>query len=53
MDQWPADVWNQFSQSWTPGFVVIEENDRGYRLRRRSDGSLLPREIVKDNVRHA
>ena len=48
-----AEVWNDLSQSWAPGFNVIEENERGYRVRRRSDGSLLPYEIAKDKVRAA
>jgi biotin operon repressor len=48
-----AEVWNDLSQCWSPGFSVVEENERGYRLRRRSDGSLLPYEIAKDKVRAA
>lgn len=51
MDQWPAEVWNQYTQSWAPGFEVIDDTERGFRIRRRSDGSVLPRDIAKQDVR--
>jgi len=31
-------VWNQFLESWSPGFAVAEVLPLGYRLRRLSDG---------------
>ena len=52
MEQWPAEVWNQYSESWASGFEVVEETERGYRLRRCSDGSMLPDTISRSDVRH-
>jgi hypothetical protein len=52
MEQWSAEVWSRYSQSWTPGFDVVDETDWGYRLRRRADGAMLPTDIAKRDVRH-
>ncbi len=52
MKHWSAEVWSRYSESWAPGFDVVEETERGYRLRRRSDGSMLPNTIPKSDVRH-
>lgn len=52
MEQWSAEVWSRYSQSWMPGFDVVDETDWGYRLRRRTDGAMLPTDIAKSDVRH-
>lgn len=39
-----------FDGSWQPGFVVQEVTDRGYRLLRESDGTVLP-ELPHEQVR--
>jgi hypothetical protein len=39
-----------FDGSWQHGFVVEEVTERGYRLRRESDGTLLP-ELPHEQVR--
>ena len=36
--------------SWQPGFQVAEVTETGYRLRRESDGEVLP-ELPRDRVR--
>ena len=52
MEPWSAEVWSQYSQTWMPGFDVVDETERGYRLRRRTDGAMLPTDIAKADVRH-
>jgi hypothetical protein len=44
-------VRNRFEQRWARGFEVAEVVGDGYRLRRRSDGSLLPAVFDADDVR--
>ena len=39
-----------FDGSWQSGFVVAEVTERGYRLRRESDGTILP-ELPHEQVR--
>ena len=46
-----TEVWNDFTQTWAGDFDVVEETEQGYRLRRRSDGELLPSTIAKNAVR--
>jgi hypothetical protein len=46
-----VEVRSSFDRSWTSGFVVEERGDEGYRLRRRSDDSVLPRLFAFDDVR--
>jgi hypothetical protein len=38
----PVEVHTKFDDSWVPGFEIAEVADSGYRVRRKSDGSLLP-----------
>lgn len=38
----PVEVRTRFDQAWARGFEVAEVDDGGYRLRRNSDGALLP-----------
>lgn len=40
-----------FDGSWSPGFMVEEVAEQGYRLRRRSDGEVLPAAIATSDVR--
>lgn len=37
-----VEVHTGFDRSWSSGFDVAEATDIGYRLRRRSDGTVLP-----------
>lgn len=45
-----VDVRSGLDDSWQVGFVVDEVTDRGYRLRRESDGAVLP-ELPHERVR--
>lgn len=40
-----------FDQSWARGFEVAEDLGDGYRIRRRSDGSVLPAVFADETVR--
>jgi hypothetical protein len=52
-----VEVRSRFDERWTRGFEVAEVVDQGdtaavrYRIRRRSDGSVLPALFVDDEVR--
>ena len=50
-----VEVRSRFDQRWARGFEIEEQvDDQGglrYRLRRRSDGSVLPALFVDDDVR--
>jgi hypothetical protein len=46
-----VEVRQRFDQRWSRGFEVAEEVAEGYRLRRVSDGSLLPVAFEADDVR--
>jgi hypothetical protein len=37
-----VEVVNRFERRWSRGFEVVEVVTGGYRVRRRSDGSVLP-----------
>lgn len=37
-----VEVLNGYQRSWSPGFEVAAVDPRGYRVRRRSDGFVLP-----------
>jgi len=47
-----AEVRTGFDRSWASGFVVEERIEAGYRLRRRTDGRVLPHVFEFDEVRH-
>jgi hypothetical protein len=48
----PVDVRSRFVGSWSRGFEVAEQvAERGYRLRRLSDGTVLPDVFSDDEVR--
>jgi hypothetical protein len=51
-----VEVRSRFEQRWTRGFEVSEvvepeEGSRVYRVRRRSDGSILPVTFTDDDLR--
>jgi hypothetical protein len=50
-----VEVRSRFDRRWARGFevdaVVAEPDDPGYRIRRRSDGAVLPALFVSDEVR--
>jgi hypothetical protein len=47
----PVEVRRRFDYSWARGFEVAEVLDKGYRLKRLSDGTILPAEFDFDEVR--
>jgi len=46
-----VEVHSAFSGRWVQGFEVAECADEGYRLRRRSDDTLLPTVFDRTEVR--
>lgn len=46
-----VEVRNRFEDHWVNGFAVAESGDSGYRLRRLSDGRVLPTWFAHDAVR--
>ena len=48
-----VDVRRRFDGAWARGFEVCEQTDTGYRLRRLSDGSVLPVAFPPLDVRAA
>jgi hypothetical protein len=46
-----VEVRNHFDGSWSSGFEVAEVTEEGYRIRRASDGSVLPTEFATADVR--
>lgn len=47
-----VEVRNRFDGSWSRGFEVASVDEDGrYRIRRRSDGDLLPTPFERDDVR--
>jgi hypothetical protein len=46
-----VEVRSRFDQSWARGFEVAERTDQGYRIKRLSDGVVLPTEFSDDDVR--
>ena len=47
----PVDVRSRYVGSWSRGFEVAEIVGDSYRVRRLSDGSVLPAEFSSDDVR--
>jgi hypothetical protein len=50
-DHEPVEVRSSYEGEWTAGFDVVEEVSTGYRLRRVSDGSVLPGAFATEDVR--
>jgi hypothetical protein len=46
-----VDVRSRYVGAWTSGFEVAEPVKDGYRVRRLSDGSVLPDVFTNDDVR--
>jgi hypothetical protein len=46
-----VEVHTTFDNSWAPGFEVAEVTEDGYRLRRKSDGTLLPNATGASDLR--
>ena len=47
----PVEVRSSFDRDWKRGFQIESVEGGGYRLRRRSDGSVLPAVFAFDVVR--
>jgi hypothetical protein len=48
-----VEVHTKFNDSWVGGFEVAEVVEGGYRVRRTSDGSLLPNLTSEEDLRPA
>jgi hypothetical protein len=48
-----VEVRRRFDAQWARGFEVVEATDKGYRVRRVSDGEVLPVEFSEEDVRAA
>lgn len=46
-----VEVHTRFNDSWVPGFEIAEVEDSGYRVRRRSDGVILPSVTSESDLR--
>jgi hypothetical protein len=46
-----VEVRTSFNDLWASGFEVAEQTPGGYRLRRVSDGTVLPREFSAEDLR--
>lgn len=46
-----VEVRSRFEGSWSRGFEIEEALDEGYRIRRLSDGSVLPVVLHPDEIR--
>jgi hypothetical protein len=46
-----VEVRRRFDQRWARGFEVVELTESGYRVRRLSDGMVLPTEFVAEDLR--
>jgi hypothetical protein len=47
----PVEVHTKYNDAWVGGFEIAEVVEGGYRVRRTSDGSLLPNLTSEDDVR--
>ncbi len=48
-----VEVRNHYDGRWEEGFEVVEERSSGVRLRRLSDGAVMPVALSADEVRPA
>jgi len=46
-----VEVWNRFDRRWSRGFRIAESTAEGYRIRRDSDGSVLPHVFPPEEIR--
>ncbi len=47
----PVEVYSTFEQVWIDGFVIADKRPDGYRLRRLSDGAVLPSPAAPQDLR--
>ena len=47
----PVDVRNRFVGAWSHGFEIAERVGAGYRVRRLSDGTVLPDVFPEEDIR--
>lgn len=47
----PVEVRNRFDGQWVGGFSLVEQGPSGCRVRRLSDGCVLPTELPAADVR--
>ena len=48
-----VEVFSAFNRRWVSGFEIAEVLGNGYRVRRSSDGMLLPNATSADDLREA
>ena len=48
-----VEVHTKYNDAWVSGFEIAEVVDGGYRVRRISDGTLLPNRTTEADVRPA
>lgn len=48
-----VEVRRRFDAQWARGFEIVEVTDDGYRVKRMSDGEILPATFSADDVREA
>jgi hypothetical protein len=48
-----VEVRSRFNAQWSRGFEIVDATDKGYRVRRASDGEVLPVEFSHNDVRPA
>jgi hypothetical protein len=48
-----VEVRRRFDQAWSRGFSVVDQTPGGYRLRRESDGAILPVAFPHQDLRPA
>ena len=48
-----VEVRRRFDAQWARGFEVVEVTANGYRVRRESDGEVLPAEFSEEDLRRA
>lgn len=48
-----VEVRRRFDQAWARGFEIASAAEDGYRLRRQSDGAVLPVSFPPDDVRRS
>ena len=46
-----VEVRSRFAGTWSTGFEIVSENPAGYRVKRRSDGVVLPVAFGPDRIR--
>ena len=46
-----VEVRSRFDDRWSDGFEIVETVARGYRVKRLSDGAVLPATFTHDDVR--